>query len=476
MSAQSSAESSSSSSSSARRKAESTPSDPAASQKRTKLESSASQPMKLAPIFNRVGAAAAANSASSSTTKLRWLPVFGQQSSCHIGIFGNPFPSLPLDPKTRLKAAIFDLDGTLVVPKSGKIHPQRNDEYDFKFLWSHSLKQVQDEHRIHGRMVVIVTNQGYFKPGGGRERDLSVWKAKQANIGAALEVPHVVLVATGEDRFRKPAVGMWDAFWSVLLNGLHTQDLPEPSATPKYNPSTRRRARAPEGLTLPEVKITEIETQYFDAQESFYVGDAAGRVGDHSDVDRKWAGNVGVRFYTPEQYFTEHKKEQPYKLSGWAPSKSTSESIQRNSLPLFSPTSTPLIPSTAEERNEDLILFVGPPGAGKTEFYKRHLKAWGYEWVNQDTLSNVDACVRAVKKNLQAGKGFAHIELVRQHKSEQEDEKPVHSEELGKQVRCFVFDVERPLALHNNAFRANSGLEYEETSEEKTRRYFMYYN
>ena len=40
--------------------------------------------------------------------------------------------------------------------------------------------------------------------------------------------------------------------------------------------------------------------------ESFYVGDAAGRVygkdkpPDFAGTDRKWADNVGLTFYTPE--------------------------------------------------------------------------------------------------------------------------------------------------------------------------------
>lgn len=30
------------------------------------------------------------------------------------------------------------------------------------------------------------------------------------------------------------------------------------------------------------------------------MGDAAGRAKDHSDGDRKWAENVGIKFVTPE--------------------------------------------------------------------------------------------------------------------------------------------------------------------------------
>lgn len=48
--------------------------------------------------------------------------------------------------------------------------------------------------------------------------------------------------------------------------------------------------------------------------ESFYCGDAAGRVAnwapgkkkDHSMADKLLAENIGLTFYTPEQYFLGH--------------------------------------------------------------------------------------------------------------------------------------------------------------------------
>jgi bifunctional polynucleotide phosphatase/kinase len=42
-----------------------------------------------------------------------------------------------------------------------------------------------------------------------------------------------------------------------------------------------------------------------DLETSYYVGDAAGRPGDHSDSDAAFARNVGVRFFTPEAFFAE---------------------------------------------------------------------------------------------------------------------------------------------------------------------------
>ena len=37
--------------------------------------------------------------------------------------------------------------------------------------------------------------------------------------------------------------------------------------------------------------------------DSFFVGDAAGREGDHGDDDRRLAASAGVRFYTEREFF-----------------------------------------------------------------------------------------------------------------------------------------------------------------------------
>lgn len=39
--------------------------------------------------------------------------------------------------------------------------------------------------------------------------------------------------------------------------------------------------------------------------------------------------------------------------------------------------------------NQDIILFCGSPGAGKSTFYWKYLKPLDYERVNQDTLKTV---------------------------------------------------------------------------------------
>ena len=71
-------------------------------------------------------------------------------------------------------------------------------------------------------------------------------------------LPIVVVASIGRDDSRKPNIGMWK--WIEKKNG--------------------------------GVKVS--------LEDSFYCGDAAGRPGDYSDTDRKFARNVGVRFETPE--------------------------------------------------------------------------------------------------------------------------------------------------------------------------------
>jgi len=69
-------------------------------------------------------------------------------------------------------------------------------------------------------------------------------------------------------RFRKPSTGMWTWLQEAVL-------------------TAGDRAGA---LQL-------------DKETSFFVGDAAGRHGDHSAVDLQFAAGVGIRFYTETEFF-----------------------------------------------------------------------------------------------------------------------------------------------------------------------------
>lgn len=85
--------------------------------------------------------------------------------------------------------------------------------------------------------------------------------------------------------------------------------------------------------------------------------------------------NVGIEFHTPEEYFLGE---------GVRPFKST-----------FDPTpyldeGKPAPPFT-KLADQEMVLFCGSPGAGKSTFFQTHLGPLGYERINQDILKTVRA-------------------------------------------------------------------------------------
>ncbi|XP_038169449.1 bifunctional polynucleotide phosphatase/kinase isoform X2 [Arvicola amphibius] len=167
--------------------------------------------------------------------------------------------------KPRSKVAAFDLDGTLITTRSGKVFP--TSPSDWRILYPEIPKKLQ-ELDTEGYKLVIFTNQ----MGIGRGKlPAEVFKAKVEAVLEKLGVPFQVLVATHAGLNRKPVSGMWD----------HLQE------------------QANEGMPI-------------SISDSIFVGDAAGRPAnwapgrkkkDFSCADRLFALNIGLRFATPEEFF-----------------------------------------------------------------------------------------------------------------------------------------------------------------------------
>ncbi|XP_021997286.1 polynucleotide 3'-phosphatase ZDP isoform X2 [Helianthus annuus] len=161
------------------------------------------------------------------------------------------------------KIAAFDFDGCLA-----KTSVQRVGANAWSLMYASIPKKLQSLYN-DGYKLVIFTN----------ESNIERWKNKRqvavdSKIGRLyafiklVNVPIQVFIACGVskgqevDPFRKPQPGMWRVMEQHFNSGIP-----------------------------------------IDMDQSFYVGDAAGRKDDHSDADKKFAEKIGLKFHLPEEYF-----------------------------------------------------------------------------------------------------------------------------------------------------------------------------
>lgn len=150
------------------------------------------------------------------------------------------------------KIAAFDLDFTLVEPKSGAKFPK--DENDWKLSYD-NIKNKLNELYKSGFCVIIFSNQKGLSSGKFSSPD--VWIKKIKLIGEHLKIPFRCFASIDSDIYRKP--------FPTLFNNL-----------------------------TKNININSL---------SFFCGDAAGRKNDFSDTDRKFAVNCGLKFKVPEELF-----------------------------------------------------------------------------------------------------------------------------------------------------------------------------
>ncbi|GAA5835725.1 hypothetical protein JCM11251_007409 [Rhodosporidiobolus azoricus] len=325
-----------------------------------------------------------------------WLPKLGTGSGkgCGHFVWGKP--------KGSSKVAAFDIDGTVIQPREGRKFPR--DETDWQFWDAQVAPKIREAHAA-GFSVVLISNQA------GNTKQQEKFKKKMPLLCRQLNVPLRVFAAFDYDHFRKSATGMWDAYVQEFNDGI-------------------------------EVDYTQ----------SYYVGDAAGRIGDHNDTDRKLAMNCGLLFFTPEEFFL-NKPAAPYTLKGWNPGE------YNHNAPLYSPTSAPLLPRRLSEFDSvapEVVLFVGFPGSGKTSFFQTYFAPKGYVHVNQDTLKTRPACINLVRASLSSSppKSCVVDNTSPSKQVRQEYINLIRSSFPGVKIRCFYFTAPIELAMHNSVYRA----------------------
>lgn len=175
----------------------------------------------------------------------KWLR---HMKSCHIYLYrGGGKPSNNL--------AAFDLDGTIIKPKSNKRIPKSATDWQFFSVWTKvKLQQVIRDNQAR---FVMFTNQNGV---GLKIVALEEVQERIELVTQRLNIPCTVFVAIDKDEFRKPETGMYTVF-NASFNG-----------------------------SLP-----------VDLDKSFYCGDAIGYP-SHSDADIKFAETLNLPFLTPEKF------------------------------------------------------------------------------------------------------------------------------------------------------------------------------
>ncbi|KAG6185459.1 hypothetical protein E4U27_000515 [Claviceps purpurea] len=315
----------------------------------------------------------------------------------------------------RTKFAVFDLDGTLIKTRSGVKHASTSGDWKW---WNDDVPGVlRALHMQKDYQVIIVSNQGGIslenqpnaKSNPGKRKRATAFKEKCEAILEELDIPTSIYAASENDIFRKPRTGIWDEVCDDY-----------------------------------DVSRGEV-----DLVKSFFVGDAAGRSAgpegpaDFSSSDRDFAKNVGLSFTTPEAYFEGHDPREA----------KFAREFDLDDFPFQEAAESEGTPGFEFKKNEeqDVILFLGRPGSGKSTFFKKFLSHLGYQRVNQDTLGTLPKCVARAKDLLSQGKSVVIDNTNRNIKTR--EAWVALAKEAKVPIRCIWFQTTFAVCKHNDAVR-----------------------
>ncbi|KAH7414949.1 hypothetical protein KP509_14G020300 [Ceratopteris richardii] len=163
------------------------------------------------------------------------------------------------------KIAAFDFDGCLV-----KTSVQRHGADAWSLLYPSIPKKLQDYHDDGYKLVIFTNESNIDRWKNSRQKAVDSKIGRLKSFMKLVDAPIQVFISCAKegtgDPFRKPSPGMWVLLEKHFNNGVN-----------------------------------------IDKARSFYVGDAAGRPGDHSDADLGFAKAIGLEFLLPEDVFLDTK-------------------------------------------------------------------------------------------------------------------------------------------------------------------------
>jgi bifunctional polynucleotide phosphatase/kinase len=399
---------------------------------------------------------------------------------------------LPAVSAGKLKVAAFDMDGTLLRPKSGPFPKNRSD-----WQWLDNVPAKLKALHADGFAIVIFSNQ---KGISSKKQSATDIMGKIDDLTAAAGVPLAAFFSASGDHYRKPSLGMWYAYADACL-----------ALQPSRRPAPADGASA---TALPPL------SSWIDFDASFYCGDAAGRfaVGksiakDHSDGDRAFALNAGLRFFTQDQYFAgapapaasawaykcrpgstivalaqaaRAETEQLAKVAGAAvqtaaelfaaaataaaaaadaaapaeaktadaPVAATSvaaddddDDVQIVSAPTT--VATAVVAAAPNASAQEVVILVGAPATGKSSLARGALAARaGYVWINQDTLKTKEKCAQALIAALKAGQSAVVDNTNPQAEGRAAYLRAARLAVPGVRTRCLYLAAPKPASMH----------------------------
>lgn len=314
-----------------------------------------------------------------------------------------------------IRIASFDLDDTIIYRPKGKL-----DDKKWKIINLSIVDKIAD--LVNDKYIIIIfTNQGGMSI--GKNFDKLKWRKAVDELVNFLvskitddKYYFAIYVAKNYDLNRKPNIGLWNQMKNDLK----------------------------EEFNLEKLRISK---------KSFFCGDAAGRIsasifkkkiypssnkGDFSDTDRKFALNIGINFLTPEEFYLDNAPKMQYELVGIDPNQLIEQVISNKYK--FKP------------REKEMIIMVGPPGSGKSEFVKKYILSYKYIHINQDMCKTKAKCMNLTKEALEKNKSIV-IDNTNPDISTRMSFTTMALEHDYKHIRAIIMNTDEAVAKHMNNVR-----------------------
>lgn len=294
----------------------------------------------------------------------------------------------------------FDLDYTIIKPKSGKKFPIN--ENDWKFIFDSKKKLIE---LSKDNSIIFITNQLGISKGKSSIESLN---NKLDSIQKILNIPLLVFISPNDDIYRKPSLGSYQ----YILNNY---------------------------------KLNDKKIKKFD-----YIGDAAGRKNDHSDSDYKFLlnikkyneiNNLNIKsnFYTPEEFF-ENKNNQTKNILNYQLNYTGHQKFKD------------ILNITKKYSNKTVFLITGYPASGKTHLSKKLSENLNIGYFSKD--KDKSKFKTLVKKYLNENEN-KNLIVEGLYYSDKQKNELINLVNDYKIINLYL-DVDLDTSFHMNIYRSNN--------------------